>query len=333
MPASAPTIYLLHGEDEFAITQYLGKLEKKLGKPGAAAPNLSRLDGRVDGLEKLRSEAFTMPFMTRRRLVILTNPLAMVKEDQASQKLQALLEKIPPSTALALVESRDLLKGWGKYKKDKHWLVKWAEQNPDRVLTIAFPLPKGASLVKWIEERAEQLGGSIRPEAAGLLASLVDGNPRLADQELQKLLLYVNGKRTVERKDVELLTADSGQGDVFELVNALSVQDGRRAMDALHRLLENLEPYLIFGMIVRQFRLLILTREILDDGGKSEQVMRKLKLLKFQADELVRQAQRFKLDDLEAFHHRLLELDEAVKTGQMPIELVLDSIVVGFTSG
>ena len=187
-------------------------------------------------------------------------------------------------------------------------------------------------MARWIQDRTREEGGQITPQAAVLLATLVDDNPRLADQEIRKLLAYINYQRSIEPDDVDALTADYGQGDIFEMVDALGNQDGRRAMGMLHRLLESQDPFSIFGMIVRQFRLLLLAREILDAGGQPNDAVRALKLHPFVAGKMFDQARHFTLPVLERIYHRLLDIDEAMKTSQMSGDLALDTMVAALTS-
>ena len=182
---------------------------------------------------------------------------------------------------------------------------------------------------------ANNAGGQITPAAAELLSGLIDGDLRLADQEVQKLVAYVNYKRPVEVEDVEALTADVGQGDIFKLVEALGGRDGRLALGMLRRLLEYQDSPSIFGMVVRQFRMLIQVREILDRGGGSKEVMRHVEGAQsnYRADPLIAQARRFSFDDLVRIYHKLLDIDEAVKTSQMPGDLALETLVASLVSG
>jgi len=331
MSESPPVIYVLHGEDEFEIAGYVSDLEAKLGDPSSVAMNLTRLDGRNFNPDELLSVAGTMPFLAKRRLVVLTHPSARLTTQPAQKKFIQQLEKVPSTTALVLIEDHILTEERDRRKGKIHWLEKWAIKAGDRVYIKACPLPKGQMMGRWIQDQAKKYGGRFAPGAADLLGSLVGGDPRLADQEINKLLAYVNYKRSVEIDDIELLTPDAGQGNIFVLVDSLAGGDGRNTMNMLHRLIEAQDGFSIFGMIVRQFRLLLLTRETLDQGGNTNQVMRQLKVPAFVAEKLVVQARRFKLPDLEMTYHRLLELDEATKTGRMPSDLALEAFVANFT--
>ncbi len=342
MADSAPVVYIFYGDDEFAISRAISDLEAKLGDASTAVMNFTRLDGRSAGLEDLEAIAAAMPFLAKRRVVVLEHPLARLSGPQPRKKFLEILERLPATTALVLAEYRLLVEDRERRKGIDHWLEKWAAKHKQRVYLKEFRLPKGAAMGRWIQEQARALGGQFTPQAAALLASLVADDPRLASQEIEKLLAYTNFRRPVEPDDVENLTADYGQGDIFAMVDALGNKDSRRAMSMLQLLLEQQEPFQIFGMVVRQFRLLLLTREIIDKGGESggqsgvhtssADIARALGVHPFVAEKMSAQARRFTLPALEAVYHRLLEIDEAMKTSQMNADLALDTFVADFTA-
>lgn len=329
---STPVVYLLHGDDEFAIAQFLSLLESKLGDAALIAMNLTRLDGRSFPLDELLSIAAAMPFLAQRRIVVLYHPLARLNSPAARQKLVSMLEQIPPTTALVLVEYRQLTEEKERKQGKLHWLEKWAETDKERIYLQAFPLPKGRQLAERLQKQAKEAGGQITLEAAALLASLVGEDIRLADQEIHKLLAYVNYRRPVEPDDVQNLTADSGQGDIFAMVDALGNRDGRKALRMLHRLLEQQDAFAIFGMITRQFRLLLLARDALERGVPAGAMARELKIHPFVADKISFQAPNFSLPTLETVYRRLLDLDEALKTSQIEGDLALETLVADFSA-
>ncbi|HWQ83652.1 MAG TPA: DNA polymerase III subunit delta [Anaerolineales bacterium] len=327
-----PTIYILHGDDELAITRYLAEMEGRLGDPGTIALNTSRLDGNTYNLNELIRVTSAMPFLAKRRLVILESFVGRLKDKPDQEAFQAVLLNVPPSTALVLVERKPLVDERERRKNKEHWLEKWAKGAGDKALLKEFTAPKGAQLARWIQEEARAAGGEFTQKAAELLGQLVDDQPRQAAQEIHKLLAYVNYSRPVEPDDVHNLTTDSRQGNIFAMVDALSAKDGRLALQTLHRLLEEDAPAQIFPMIIRQFRLLILAREILDDVGPRANFPQLMGVPQFVADKSVRQASQFSLPVLEAVYRRLLEIDEAVKSSQVEGDIALDTLVASFTS-
>ena len=330
MPASPPIVYLLVGQDEFAISQYLSSLEDKLGDAGTAALNLTRLDGRSFNLDELLSIAAAAPFLSRRRLVILVNPTDRISGQAAQERFCLQLERIPPSTALALVEYTEP-KSSKERKKDLQWLKGWVADHKEIALFNEFPLPKRGEMQSWIREQARSYGGQITPQAARQLEALVGVQKRLADQEIKKLLAYTNYQRPVEPEDVSKLVADAGQSNIFVLVDAVASSDRHTALAELRKLLEEQDPGNIFGMVVRQFRMLLLSREILNQGGGSQQGGEQFRIPPFAANKVLTQARQFSMSGLEAAYHRLLEADERVKSGDMPADLSLEVLVVELT--
>jgi DNA polymerase-3 subunit delta len=130
---------------------------------------------------------------------------------------------------------------------------------------------------------------------------------------------------------VEAVSIVSAQGDVFALVDALGSGNGKQAQKVLHRLLEDEDAMALWGMVIRQFRLLLQAKEILDGGGNRTTVQQTFGVPEFVAGKISEQSRRFSLSALEKIHHRLLEMDEAAKTGVMPLDAALDVFVVGMS--
>jgi len=273
-----------------------------------------------------------MPFLAPRRLVILTRPLAQIKTEDQRKKLRALLENIPPVAELVLVEDHLLTDERKRRKNEVHWLERWAAGQGERVVLRHCAVPTGEAMVQWIMARAKAHGGQFTPPAAAALASLVGDDPRLAGQEINKLVAYVNYARPVEPDDVESLTPLSARVPDFALVNALRARNAHQAHSILHRMLAEEDPIPLLHSIVYQFRILLLARELIDLRGQEDELVSQMKVHPYVARMAFEQARRFSLEDLEAIYHSLLDVDEAMKTGQMPGDLALEMLVTRLTS-
>lgn len=329
--SSQPVVYLLYGDDEFAINEVVTSLQAKLGNPTTAGMNTTRLDGLVASLDDLAMTARAMPLLAKRRLVIMVNPLARFNTPTSQNKFKALLDSIPDSTALVLVEYHPLTTEKERKAGKTNWLEAWADAAGERAYKREYTRQRGEAMTSWIMERAKRDGGEFTLSAAERLYELTGDEPRLTDQEIIKLLTYVNYARPVAREDVEHLTPEARQGNIFNMVDSLGNKDGKKAQEMLHHLLQDQEPRVIFAMVVRQFRLLIQAREVLDNGGRENDVTRELKIPPFISRKLVSQAHHFSLSILEIIYHRLLDLDESIKTGQIEELLALDTFIAGFT--
>ncbi len=316
MQTEKPTVYILHGNDDLAISEFIAKLREKLGDPSSVQMNLQRFDGEALEFSLLQEACTTLPFLGTRRLVILDNAQGAMKTADQEQTLLELLPQLPQSTALVLAQAKSL--------KVESSLLQWAREHPKQAYVRSFAMLRGPEFIHWLTKRCETMGGAIEPQAAHLLAELVANDSRLADRELEKLLDYVNRERPIEVQDVEQLTPFHGQSNVFAMVDAVGQRNGRIAFKHLHRLLEDHPPRYAFSMIVRQFRLLLQAREALDSNTNPRTI---LSVPDFVADKVGSQARNFQMPDLERIYHKLLEIDLASKSGGAELDVALDSLI------
>ena len=332
-----PVVYIFHGDDQLAIEKAVAEMAAALGNQSTADLNITHLDGHLNSPEEVGATAYTIPFLATRRLVVFSNPLARLTSKTAQERFIRLLDELPSTTALVLIiedssknrknHQGEWEKSWDVLKKS-HWLIKWAGTAGERALQRGYVLPSVREMKGWIVNQARQLGGQFLPEAAAALANQTGSDTRLASQEILKLLTYVDFNRPVETDDVLALTlSGGGQADVFTMIDALATGSAHEASRQLHRLLENQEPHSLFYLVVRQFRLLIMAREVLDEGGGPAEVMKELRQPRFVADKLIHQARRFSMTDLEDIYRHLLDVDVSVKTSRTTIDLALDLLI------
>ena len=317
-----PNIYFLFGNDEFAITRKLKDFEADFTDPTSADMNTARLDARSTDENDLNNAVNSMPFLAKRRLVLLQNPSSKYNNPSVRKKFLEFVEKTPETTRLVMYESVE------PKEADKHWLVKWAEKNNKLIQTKAFMLPRLRDMTGWIVNETKNQSGKIEPRAAEMLKDMVGVDTRQAGMEIAKLLAYVNWARPVTAQDVEAVCIVTSQQSVFDFVDALANGNGKSAQHLLHRLLESEDEFSLWGMVVRQFRLLIQAREILDGRGNQNDVARALGVHPFVAEKAAQQAARFSMESLEYIYHKLLTIDEGVKTSQITLDLALDTLVV-----
>ena len=322
-----PVVYILHGDDRFSIQKVLQEMIARLGDPGMAELNITRLEGKQTSLAELSTAVNSLPFLSDRRMVIVTNPIERGSRSAERDKWLNLLNTMPDTTALVLIiEDQQERREWVTLKP-KHWLRLWAAEAGTHAWLQTYSLPKPPEMPAWIRTHALLLGGEFAPQAANELALHTGSDTEMADREIEKLLTYVNFQRPVTLEEVQLLTSEGGPLNVFEMVDALAEGDARRAQRLLHGLLEQQDAFSLFGMIVRQFRLLIQVRELLDEGKGIQSIVSTLRLHEFVAKKLISQSERFTMSDLEVIYHRLLTVDEQIKTSQMDADIALDVFV------
>ena len=326
-----PRYYILHGEDELARSETLDKLQARLGDSDLATLNTTMFNGAKTTLTELKNTCNTVPFLTRRRMVVVEGLLTRLAKLPKGQKkksnwqkeyLNALAEylpHLPETTRLIFVEPGQL--------PHNHPILRQAEQDEFGYVR-AFEPPK--DLVKWVRRRAADKGGEFSPQAAVALVEAISANQRLLDQEIEKLLAYTNMARPVTSEDVSLLVPYAQEAVIFDAVDALGQRDGAKAVTLVHNLLEHgNEPLYLFAMIVRQFRLLIQVKELSEQGLAPPAIAKAIKLHPFPTRKLYVQARNFSLQQLDQVHRHMLDIDVQIKTGQIDSIMALDLLIAG----
>ena len=333
MPKDARVV-LLYGDDEYAIARRLAEFGSIFADRSTADMNTAQLDARTVSQDDLNNAVNALPFLAGQRLVLLANPSARAGTPEARQKFLDFLEKVPETAVLVLWESAESQAwgtGGGQHRgEQKHWLAAWLAKKGLGVEYYAQPA--AAMMAGWIVKNAKSQRGEFSGPAAAKLAELVGADTRQAAQEVTKLLTYVDWKRAVTPADVEALTPFTAEADVWRMVDALSSGDGKTALQLVRRYIQHDGEFYAWSMIVRQFRLMLLAREVLDAGGRQAEAEKALGMRGYPAQKALEHARRFSMTGLERIYHRLVEIDEAAKTGRMPLELGMEILVAELTT-
>jgi DNA polymerase-3 subunit delta len=321
---------VLIGEDDFSLRQALEDIKKSIGDPTSLLPNTILLDGRTVPPEQLRNACETVPFLADKRLVVVEGLLerfepkkngrkkAPRQSGQAEEikKFVDIARAVPPFTELVVI-------GGG---------VKAANPLLRELLAVGkiefFPLLKQAQLDRWLERRVKAAGGSISAPALVTLVRFVGNDLWTMANEIDKLVLYVAGRR-IEEADVKAVVSYAREESVFTLVDAVLESRGGLAQETLQQLLRaGAEPVYLLTMIARQARIIFLVREMRARGQSRNEIQARLGL---KSDFLVRkaweQSERYSPARLRELYHRLLETDVSIKTGRLDGEVALDILV------
>ncbi|MAS34726.1 MAG: DNA polymerase III subunit delta [Anaerolineaceae bacterium] len=326
------TFYILHGNDDLRLEEEVNKFRAQMGDSPNADMNIAEFDGQSASVAEILNAATSFPFLADRRLIIVRGLISWVTRKgagetgkQAVDKLINDLPQLPDWSRVVLVE-RDTLSATNK-------LVKLAQQEPAG-FEKSFTTPKDST--SWIMQRAkEQYDAEIDPRAAQALASVTGDDLRRADNELIKLVSYVDSARPITEDDVAELTPYVAEANIFAMVDALALGKGDVALALLHRLLEDSprdEGFGLYGMIVRQFRLLLIAKEhLLLNGGRQGLPEALGTRSKFVADKAADQSRNFTLEQLEDIYRTLQDYDLRIKTGRIEPQLALDLLVAGLS--
>lgn len=314
--------YILHGDNALEQAEALASLVSQSGLSADLLEFNTEMLTAPFTIAAFRQACSAIPFMGEARIVTVRQGLSKDK-GQLVEEIAAYLPDLPSTTHLVFVEPQKL--------GAKNAVLKLA-QKLDAPVQLC-ELPAARDLPAWIQQRARRYQGTIEPPAAAALAQNIGPNLYLLDQEIQKLLLYCGEGKTIKLEYVQVMVPYIQSANViFNLVDAIGQRNPRSAALYLHRLLDVGEhPLGIFGMIVRQFRLLIQIHWLDERRYSEPEMAARLKVHPFVAKKVRAQAVQFTAEQLRKAYRMLLENDLAIKQGEIPADAALDLLVAQLT--
>ncbi|HRJ42018.1 MAG: DNA polymerase III subunit delta [Caldilineaceae bacterium] len=339
-------IYLFLDADDYLFSRRLSELKAAMGDPEMADLNVTELTANQTSAADILYHAGTMPFLAERRLVIVWGYLSQLDKRMGASKgtesaahteaarIFGEMGDLPASNDLVFVESsidkrRQLWKGFSGEKGTIPGLAELIVSK--QVTSEEMGTPDVKQINGWIARTAKEQGIAIDSQAVQMLANFVGPNLRQQANELEKLSLYAHG-RPISAADVRLLVSDSSEGLIWDLTDALSQRDGRKAMRSLHDLRRgDANPFYLLTMMARQYRILIKVKDAVSRGGGNEnEIAREVKESPYPVKKAMQQCRGYRMDELEAVLDRLLRADFAMKTGADP-ETELEILVAELT--
>jgi DNA polymerase-3 subunit delta len=310
-------VIFIHGEDSYSSRKHLKAIEKKYIQVQAGDLNLSTLEGSQISVKEFDQQIQTLPFLADKRLVILKNTLSS-KNSTLIETLPEAIMSIPATTILVIYETK-VDKRMSTYKK----LIK--ETNVKE-----FPLFDEIKTKAWIKKEVINKQGRIDNEAVDLLYAWLGGDLWQINQELEKLITY---NPTITLENVQLLTPSNTETIIFSLSD--EIINGKRQESLL--LLDNLRKQgeadlYIFSMILASYRNLLKICLAQKEGFSSPaQLKERLKLHPFVISKSLNIIHKTSPLELFKKYRLFLDIDVAIKTGTMEIQLALDLLITRLT--
>lgn len=328
-------VYLLYGEEEFLVERSAKAIVQYALDGSDPSFNLDLFRGSENKAEDITAAANAFPFMGDKRVVF-------VRESESILTQPALVNYIlNPSRDTVLVLCAGELKARRSRSKKTapstdilaHLLGQEGSASASGA-AVEFKALKDAAALQWIMREFEGNGKSITPEACTVIHALKGNAARVLSSEIEKLLLAVPEKQTVEAEDVYAHLGASRQYNVFELSNAVLERDPRRAQEITQHLLETEDPLMIVNTLFRQLQLLWRVRSLRLTGRITDDDARGLGLVWAWQVENIRKFVKFFPDAsyFETCFEYILETDINIKSQPVDPSVAVTQLVAQLTS-
>ncbi len=353
-------VYLLCGEERYLRNEYRDKLIEAL-VGGKDSLNLNIFTGKDLQVPTLIDLAETVPFFADHRLIIVENSEffktkrgkskagenldgndaaeEMSQENEAShgepdenskvgeqnaRQLADYLPTMPKETVILFVE--DVTDD----KLDQRMKLVKTIKTLGRM--VNFGRKDDVFLKNRIDEKLGKEHKGIDPSAADQLLRLTGGDMTAIMSELEKLISYTGKRGNITIKDVDEICTVRTEDKVFAMIDAISVQNQKWALDLYYDLLALRVPSMkILVLLARQFNRILQAADLRRKGFGVEEIATRLQVKPFVARITLQQSGNFSMQTLRDAVVDCARINESIVKGNLIDQIGVEMLIVKYS--
>ena len=271
-----------------------------------------------DPVQSAIAAAEQLPMMSDMRVVRIRD-FARLRENDEDILIHYLNNPAPTTVMIFIADELD------KRKKATKVLL-------DVCTVVEFSPLKDMEAKSWAKSRLKELQVTADDQVLTELIRLIGTDVQTLANELEKLASAAAGTGRITPALVDELIGRSRELSNFELGDHLLTGNRKRALETLHRLLEDgAEPVMLVGLIAGNYHRLALGKHLLTRGGR-EEVFRNISLPPFKRDSYISTLQRSSAARIARGIQLTAATDLAIKTSQGTPRLQLEMLVCELSS-
>ncbi len=290
--------------------------------------NESEFSLAVEGnLQRAISAANQLPMMASKRVVRATDVRVTAggRLDTVLEEHEPLLSKYfeSPSPSSVVIFIADELNGVRKMGK--------MLRSATAVVEFAVLDEEGAK--RWAKHKFAQAGVDIDESTLSYFLSRCGVSAARIANEAEKLATAALPGRSISTGLIDALVPNARELTNFEITNALTGPDKRRALSVLRKTLDDgAEPLMILGLISYNFRRLLMAKELMARGAQRSEVVGAINLRGRDQESFLAAARRADPAQLSRAISRIAETDVSIKSsiggggpagGRLQIEILV----------
>ena len=306
--------YLLYGTEKFLIEK---EIKNIINTNNIEDVNISKYDLEINNLKEILEDANTISLFSNIKLIIVDNAFIFNKMSKKIDDLDLLEEylKSKNNTILIFINNSEKIDSSKKITK----LIK-----NDGIIKEFNPLKNINSNIKSMFDDYK-----ISDEGINLLIKKVGNSLEIIYQEVEKLKIYKIEDKIITLKDIEDLTIENTNIDIFKFVDDIINKNKKSAINTYHELLKlNEEPIKIVALLASKFRLMYQVSTLARKGYTEESISEILKVHKYPVHLAIVTGYKYNPKILLKYLNDLANLDIGIKTGEKDKDLSLELFIL-----
>ena len=270
-------------------------------------------------------EALTMPFISEKKAIVVKNAFIFTGE-KVSKDIQLNNEQV-----------NEFLE---KYDGENFIIFEVYQNKLDERKKITKTLKKTSKLTKveqmseqeikkWIKNKLHENFKDIKQDALDLFIELTGINFNIVSQELEKIILFLGDRTTINKKDVEEIINRSLEQNVFLLTEYIQKREKYKAIQLIKDLIVmKEEPIKLLALITSNYRLYYQCKILSRKGYSGQQIAKTINVHPYRVKLALNQVKHYQLAHLLNIIDQCAETDYKLKSSYMDKQLILELFIL-----
>lgn len=296
-------IYLLYGEEKYDLNQKVEKIKKEFSHLEVGV-NLFYINS--ENIEELENISQGVTFFGSEKLII-------IKDTNLKFNVN-ILKQLDEDVKVIMIED-----GVDKRLSEYKTISKIAE-------CIEFKHLDDLKMTQYIIDLLKRYKISISYEDAQYMQSVCGNDKTNNINELQKLVIYSEGKNNITREDIDKVCSKTLSAKIFDLLDDIINKKKKEAIFLLDSLLNQKESIVkIYIMLYKQFKQLFMIKLLREKGEKN--IASELSIHPFVVKKLSNACNKYSIDELKNIIYEFDDYDQKTKNGDIDFEIGLKKII------
>lgn len=303
-------LYLIVGEDQELINFYLNKIMKEIGLDEEKKINY---DMNTSSISDILDEVSMISLFSSEKVVIGYNfDIGKINDNDRDYLIRYLNNNNSNDRYIILIAGK--VDGRSKdYKifKDKFKIIDLLQ------------VDNGKDIYKYVEDYIKDRGYKIDKYNLDYLVELLGNDINNINNEIDKILLYLNDDKVISREVIDKLVSDNIDNIMYEFTNAVLDRDYEKISKMYNDFkIENVGYDYLIGSLGNALRGALVIKILYNQGNSNNEIAKFIGKKEFYVKKMIERLYNYTVDDLCMMIDKLGIIDREYKSGKSNIDML-----------
>lgn len=303
-------LYLIVGEDQELINFYLNKIMKEIGLDEEKKINY---DMNTSSISDILDEVSMISLFSSEKVVIGYNfDIGKINDNDRDYLIRYLNNNNSNDRYIILIAGK--VDGRSKdYKifKDKFKIIDLLQ------------VDNGKDICKYVEDYIKDRGYKIDKYNLDYLVELLGNDINNINNEIDKILLYLNDDKVISREVIDKLVSDNIDNIMYEFTNAVLDRDYEKISKMYNDFkMENVGYDYLIGSLGNALRGALVIKILYNQGNSNNEIAKFIGKKEFYVKKMIERLYNYTVDDLCMMIDKLGIIDREYKSGKSNIDML-----------